>query len=49
MVLTDPHLVEADPVEVLDELEVALQREGGIGARAVERRDEVSETKLGHA
>ena len=33
---------------LLDELEVALQRERGVGACAVERRDEISETELGH-
>ena len=35
-------------VEVLDELQVPSQRECGIGARAVERGDEVSEPELGH-
>ena len=49
VVLADPHLVEAEPVEVFDELEVALQRKRRVGACAMKRRDEVSESELGHA
>ena len=35
--LADPRFVESERVEVLDELEVTLQSERGIGACAVER------------
>ena len=43
-----PHLVEAECVEMLDEFEVALQRQRRVGARAVKRCDEVSEPQPGH-
>ena len=48
VMLADPHFVEAEGVEVLDELEVALQGERRIGARPVERGDEISKPELGH-
>jgi hypothetical protein len=48
VVLTDPRFVEAQGVEVLDELEIALQCQRRVGARAVERGDEVSEPELRH-
>jgi hypothetical protein len=48
MMLADPRLVETERVEVLDEFEVALQRQRRVGAGAVERCDEVSEAQLGH-
>ena len=44
VVLTDPRLVVAEPVEVLDQLQVALQRQGGVlpagwnGARKMPKR-----------
>jgi hypothetical protein len=47
--LTDPHFVEPEGVEMLNELEVALQGQRRVGARGVERRNEVSEPELGHA
>jgi hypothetical protein len=37
VVLADPRLVVAEAVEVLDELEVALEREGRVLARGMER------------
>ena len=40
VVLADPRLVEAELVEPLDELEIAVEGEGGVLARGVERREE---------
>ena len=34
--LAQPHFVEADRVEMFDELQIALQRQRRIGARPVE-------------
>src|SRR5260221_411905 len=48
VVLAVPHLVESQRVEMLGELEVALQRQRRVGTRAVEGGDEVSEPQLGH-
>ena len=44
----DPRFVEAERVEVLDELQIALQGERRVGARAVERGDEISKPELRH-
>ena len=43
VVLADPHLVEAEAIEVLDQVEIALQGERGVLARRMERRHEQSE------
>ena len=43
MVLTDPGLVEAELVEADDELEVALDGQGGVLADGVEGGDEGAE------
>ena len=43
VVLADPHLVEAEPVEVLDQLQVAFECERGVLTRRVERGHEESE------
>ena len=43
VVLTDPHLVEAEAVEVDDQVEVALERERGVLPGRVERGHEESE------
>ena len=48
VVLADPRLVEAEGVEVLDELEITLQRQRRVGTRAVERGDEISKPELRH-
>ena len=45
VVLADPRLVEAEPVEVLDQVEVALERERGVLARRVERGHEDAEAQ----
>jgi hypothetical protein len=45
VVLTDPRLVPAEAVEVLDELQVAFDRERRVLTRAMERRHEDAETK----
>ena len=46
--LTQPHFVEADGVQMFDELQVALQSQRRIGAGAVEWGDELSEPELRH-
>src|SRR5947209_6859190 len=46
--LADPGFVEADSVEVRDELEIALQGQRRIRAGPVERGDEISKPELGH-
>ena len=51
VVLADPGLVEAEPVEVLDQFEVAVQRQRGVVPDAVEGRHEDSEvhsSRSGH-
>jgi hypothetical protein len=48
VVLAVPDLVEAECVEMLGEFEVSLQRQRGVGARAMKRWDEISEPQLGH-
>src|SRR5262245_60010997 len=49
MVLADPGLIPAEPVEMLDQSEVALQRQCRVLAGGVERGHEDSEAKpVGH-
>ena len=43
VVLAEPGLVEAELVEVLDELQVAFERQGGVLAHGVERGQEDAE------
>src|SRR4051812_1691187 len=43
VVLTDPRLLVPEPVEMLDQLEVALEREGRVLARSVEWCEEDAE------
>ena len=45
VVLADPGLVVAEAVEVLDELEVALDGQGGVLVRRVEGREEDAEAE----
>jgi hypothetical protein len=47
VVLADPGLVITQPVEVLDELEIALESQAGILVDRVKRRQEDSEAKRG--
>src|SRR5713101_9650910 len=50
MVLADPGLVPSETVEMLDQIEIALQGERGVVTRRMERRHEDSEAKsLRHA
>ena len=48
VVLADPRLVVAEAVEVLDQLEVALERQRRVLARRVERRHEDAEAQPAH-
>jgi len=48
VVLADPGLVVAEPVEVLDELEVALQRQRRVLPGGVEGGQEGSEAQSVH-
>ena len=45
VVLADPRLVEAESVEVHQQVEVALEREGGVLAHGVERGEEDAEAQ----
>ena len=45
VVLPDPGLVEAEAIEVVDQLEVTLQVEGRVRADQVHRRQEDPESK----
>ena len=49
VVLADPGLVVAEPVEVRDQLEVALERQGRVVAGRMERRQEHPEAQPAHA
>src|SRR5215813_10887083 len=51
MVLADPRLVEAEPVEPLHQLQVAVHAGRGVLVHRMERRQEnaVTEVDLGHA
>jgi hypothetical protein len=42
-VFTDPGFIETEAVEMLDELEIAFEREGWIFVRAMKRRQECTE------
>jgi hypothetical protein len=48
VVLADPCLVVVQPVEVLDELEVALERQRRVLAGGVERGQEDAEPEPAH-
>ena len=48
VVLADPGLVVAEPVEVRDQLEVALERQGRVLAGRMERREEHPEAQPAH-
>ena len=45
VVLADPHLVEAEILDVLHELDVTVQRKGRVLVRRVVRSDEQAEAK----
>jgi hypothetical protein len=47
VVLADPGLVEAEVLDLLHQLDVALQRESGVLAGWVVRRDEHAEAQRG--
>jgi hypothetical protein len=47
MMLSDPGFVEAEPVEVHQQIEVSLEREGGVLADVVERGEEDAEAHDG--
>ena len=49
VVLADPHLVEAEAVEMLDQVEVALERERRVLPGRVERGHEESEAHARHS
>ncbi len=49
MVLAAPELVEAEPVEVLGEVDVSLELQGGVFAAGVVGGEERSEAQAGHA
>jgi hypothetical protein len=46
--LANPRLVEAERVEVFDEFKISLQGKRRVGARAMERCDEIPKSELGH-
>src|SRR5271170_5699000 len=48
VVLAEPDFVEAQRIEVFDELEISLQCQGRVGTRAVKRCDEIPKPELGH-
>ena len=49
VVLADPRLVVAQVIEMLDECQIALQGQRGVGAGGVERREENAEAhSIGH-
>ncbi len=49
VVLADPDLVEAEPVEVLDEIEIPFERERRVLPGRVERGHEQSEAHARHS